>query len=97
MLPLLSLHWGELYLAHCSFKRLSACGWESLGCAKPEGRTHGTGATRYTQLLSPLMAAQASSHLMSYANPQLPKSWDFLLFSFTLIFKCLALKDVKKS
>lgn len=23
--------WGELYFAYCSFKRLSACGCESLG------------------------------------------------------------------
>lgn len=50
-----------------------------------------------TQLPSPLTAAQASTHLMSYANPRLPESWDFLLFSFTLIFECLALEDVKKS
>lgn len=98
VLLLLSLCWGGNCILHIVlFKKLFACRCESLGCAEPEGRTHGTGATRCTQLPSPLTAAQASTHLMSYANPWLPESWDFLLFSFTLIFKCLALEDVKKS
>lgn len=88
---------GNCVLHIALFKRLFACRCESLGCAEPEGRTHGTGATRCTQLPSPLTAAQASTHLMSYANPWLPESWDFLLFSFALIFECLALEDVKKN
>lgn len=33
---------------------------------------------------------------MSYANPELPESWDFLTFSFTLILKFLALRKANK-
>lgn len=60
----------EVVFLHIAlFKRLFACRRESLGCAKPEGRTHGTGVTRRMQLPSSLIVAQASIHLMSYANP----------------------------
>lgn len=51
-----SLCWGgKFYFAHlfALFKRLFACRCESLWCAKPEGRTHGTGATLHAAAISP--------------------------------------------
>jgi len=69
--------------------------WKSL-VSEARGTTHGTGVTQNAQLPSPSTAARASSHLMSYANPELPESWDFLTFSFTHILKFLALRKANK-